>query len=129
MAAPAPPPGTGVQYLGWFERRDLWAEFAHHDLLVVPSTELEAFGLVGIEAQACGLPVLYRKVPGLTDTLSDSAIGVPDMTTRTVSSALTWLSKDHRVLDQAREVGYRNAARFPLSATANALRDLTHQVS
>ncbi|MFD6094862.1 glycosyltransferase family 4 protein [Nocardiopsis flavescens] len=129
VAAPTPPMEHGARYLGWFCRRALWSQFAHHDLLVVPSAKLEAFGLVAVEAQACGLPVLYREVPGLTDSLGDSAIGVSDMSTRTVSSALAWLSKDLRVLDQVREVGYRNAARFPLSATANALRDLTHQVS
>lgn len=131
VAAPTPPSGFQgrTRYLGWFERRSLWREFAHHDVLVVPSTNLEAFGLVAIEAQACGLPVLYREVPGLTDSLGDSAIGVPDMNPRSLGGALNWLSSDRRILDQAREIGYRNAARFPLSATANALHDLSKELA
>ncbi len=61
-----------MQYLGWRPR--LWEAFADHDLLVVPSTILEAFGLVAIEAQACGLPVAYQPVPGLREVLAASAL-------------------------------------------------------
>ncbi|MEC3891824.1 glycosyltransferase family 4 protein [Nocardiopsis sp. LDBS1602] len=127
VAAPTPP-DADVRYLGWFDRPALWAEFAHHDLLVVPST-WEAFCLVAIEAQACGLPVLYRDVPVLNEVLGTSAIPIPDLSKRTLAATLAWLVADHCALDQAREFGYRNAARFPLSATANALRDLSENLS
>lgn len=44
------------------------------DLLVIPSTLLEAMGLVALEAQACGLPVLYQPVPGLNEILASSGV-------------------------------------------------------
>ncbi len=125
VAAPTPPTATEANYLGWLERPQLWQEFAHHDLLVVPSARLEAFGLVAIEAQACGLPVLYRQVPGLVD----SALCVPDLSARTLATTLAWLASDQRALDQAREAGIRNAARFPLSATAAALREVSTEIA
>lgn len=59
-----------VRYLGWLARPQLWKAFADHDALVMPSTTLEAMGLVALEAQACGLPVVYQPVPGLNDTLA-----------------------------------------------------------
>lgn len=31
-------------------------------------------GLVGLEAQACGLPVLYQPVPGLSEALAASGV-------------------------------------------------------
>jgi glycosyltransferase involved in cell wall biosynthesis len=65
-----------VHHLGWLSRPRLWSEFDRHDLLVVPSTRLEAFGLVAVEAQARGLPVLYRPVDGLTEVLGVSAQAV-----------------------------------------------------
>lgn len=48
--------GIGARYLGWLSRPQLWRAFAEHDALVMPSTTLEAMGLVALEAQACGLP-------------------------------------------------------------------------
>lgn len=81
------------------------------------------FGLVAIEVQACGLPGLYRDVPGLVEVLGGSVIAIPDLRRRTLTAILSWLSTNHHALDQAREAGFRSAARFPLSATVDAFRD------
>ncbi len=61
-----------ARYLGWLRRPQLWKTFTEHDLLVMPSTTLEAMGLVTLGAQACGLPVLYQPVPGLLPALRQS---------------------------------------------------------
>ncbi|MEZ0075602.1 glycosyltransferase family 4 protein [Planotetraspora sp. GP83] len=120
---------AGVRYLGWLSRPDLWRAFAEHDLLIVPSTRLEAFGLVAVEAQACGLPVLYQPVPGLLEVLGDSAIPV-DLAAgpHAIAEAVSWLRKDPAALDDVRAAGYRNAARFPLSRTAKELQALSEQI-
>lgn len=78
VAAPIPPDraADNIRYLGWLPRRALWREFAHHDVLAVRFTTLEAFGLVAVEAQAAGLPVLHKDVPGLAETLNDTALPV-----------------------------------------------------
>ncbi|MFI6886738.1 glycosyltransferase family 4 protein [Streptosporangium canum] len=116
-------------YLGWLARADLWRTFADHDVLVIPSTTLEAFCLVGLEAQACGLPVLYQPVPGLTEVLADSALPVDLTDPRALASALTLLQTDPAALADLRAAGLRNAARFPLSATAAALRALSREIA
>ncbi|MGH3824347.1 MAG: glycosyltransferase [Pseudonocardiaceae bacterium] len=71
-----PPPTAQMEYLGWLPRPRLREAFADHDLLVVPSTILEAFGLVAIEAQARGLPVVHQPIPGLQEVLAGSALPV-----------------------------------------------------
>jgi glycosyltransferase involved in cell wall biosynthesis len=119
----------GVRHLGWLDRVALWAAFAEHDLLVVPSARLEAFGLVTVEAQACGLPVAYQPVPGLTEVLGDTGLridfaGPPGA----VHAAFTRLCKDPTELDGFRAAGYRNAARFPLSRTIRELSALSESV-
>lgn len=116
---------TAVDYLGWFDRAELWQAFARHDLLVVPSTTLEAFGLVAVEAQACGLPVAYQPVPGLNEVLGDSAIRVGQSA---LAETIMLLQKDNSALAELREAGLRNAARFPLSRTAAELEALTAEV-
>lgn len=45
------------------------------DLLIVPSRS-ESFGLVAVEAQACGLPVVAARVGGLAHVVSDGESGV-----------------------------------------------------
>ncbi|MFD9824843.1 glycosyltransferase family 4 protein [Streptomyces violascens] len=120
--------GVHPRYLGWLRRPQLWRTFAEHDVLVMPSTTLEAMGLVALEAQACGLPVLYQPVPGLADALHTSALAT-DFTDRTaLARDLKRLRTAHGLLPELRAAGYANAARYPLSATAEALRQLGSQL-
>lgn len=115
--------GLDVNYLGWLPRRELWKAFAEHDALLMPSTTLEAMGLVALEAQACGLPVLYQPVPGLDEALGVSALPTdftdPDRVARNLRHLVT-----PGVADELRESARANAARFPLSVTASALTAL-----
>ncbi|MFC5665175.1 glycosyltransferase family 4 protein [Kitasatospora misakiensis] len=118
-----------VSYLGWVPRRKLWQTFGRHDALVMPSTTLEAFGLVAVEAQACGLPVLYQPVPGLSDTIGDSGLPVDLSSPHDLGPTLAALVRDRGALEEVRRRGYRNARRFPLSSTAEALNHLGAQLA
>lgn len=120
--------GIRARYLGWLRRPQLWRSFAEHDLLVMPSTTLEAMGLVALEAQACGLPVLYQPVPGLTEALGGSAEATNFTQPGAVARDLHRLKTSPTMLNAYREAGYTNAARYPLSATADALNALGRQL-
>lgn len=50
--------------------------FENIDLLVLPSTELEGFGLVVIEAMAMGIPVIASDVGGIRTILRDNYNGM-----------------------------------------------------
>lgn len=119
---------TAIDYLGWKTRPALWREFRRHDLLIVPSLRLEAFGLVAIEAQACGLPVAFHAVPGLWEVLADSALPVDFTVTADVVAAVERVRQSPALLDELRAAGMANSARFPLSATASALRALSAEL-
>ncbi len=121
-------PTAQVQYLGWLPRPRLWEAFADHDLLVVPSTILEAFGLVAIEAQARGLPVAHQPVPGLREVLAGSALPLDFADPTALATALDWLRTD-TALTELRTAGLRNAARYPLSQTVRRLADLSNQIT
>lgn len=116
--------GVHVHYLGWLRRPQLWKAFADHDVLVMPSTTFEAMGLVALEAQACGLPVLYQPVPGLIETLASTAMATDFSSPAILTRDLARLRTTPGLLDALRTAGCANAARYPLSATATALTDL-----
>lgn len=111
-------------YLGWLPRPKLWRAFADHDVLAVPSTTLEAMGLVALEAQACGLPVLYQPVPGLNETLRGTGLPTDFTDASGLARDLARLRTTPGLLEALRASGRRNAARFPLGATADALNAL-----
>ncbi|MEU3654447.1 glycosyltransferase family 4 protein [Streptomyces sp. NPDC032161] len=121
--------GVRARYLGWLRRPQLWKAFTEHDVLVMSSTTLEAMGLVALEAQACGLPVLYQPVPGLNEVLAASGSATDFTHSAALARDLDRLRTAPGLLPTLREAGYANAARYPLSATAQALTDLSHQLA
>ncbi len=77
-----------VQFAGPREGEELAAYFAAADVFVFPS-RTDTFGLVMLEALACGVPVAAYPVPGPLDVIGDSDIGVLDEDLgRAVSRAL-----------------------------------------
>ncbi|MFD6791542.1 glycosyltransferase family 4 protein [Streptomyces anthocyanicus] len=116
--------GVRARYLGWLRRPQLWRTFAEHDVLVMPSTTLEAMGLVALEAQACGLPVLYQPVPGLSEALARSGMATDFTRPSALARDLERLRTESGLLPTLRQAGYANAARYPLSKTARELAGL-----
>lgn len=66
-----------VNYLGVLDQAALAEVYASADVFVFPS-KTDTFGLVLLEALACGLPVAAYPVTGPIDVLGDSAAGVMD---------------------------------------------------
>jgi glycosyltransferase involved in cell wall biosynthesis len=60
-----------VRFLGRLSEERLPDVYRAADLCVVPSLELEGFGLVVLEALACGTPVIASDVGGLSEALGD----------------------------------------------------------
>ena len=64
-----------VRFLGAVEHEDLADYYALADICVVPS-RTETFGLVALEAQALGTPVVASAVGGLTEIIEDGSTGI-----------------------------------------------------
>lgn len=64
-----------INYLGVLSQRELAQVYASADVFVFPS-KTDTFGLVLLEAMACGLPVAAYPVTGPLDVIGDSRAGV-----------------------------------------------------
>jgi glycosyltransferase involved in cell wall biosynthesis len=60
-------------FTGWVG--DTARYYGAFSFLAFPSVELETFGRVAIEAQACGVPVLGSRIGGIPETLEDGLTG------------------------------------------------------
>jgi glycosyltransferase involved in cell wall biosynthesis len=87
---------------------DLARHYAAADVFVFPS-RTDTFGLVLLEALACGLPVAAYPVPGPLDVIGDSGTGVLDEDLREAALA---------ALDLSREECRRHALNYTWSACA-----------
>ena len=64
-----------VRFIPTVTQQDLADWYAAASVVCVPSYN-ESFGLVAIEAQACGTPVVAARVGGLSTAVSDGVSGV-----------------------------------------------------
>jgi glycosyltransferase involved in cell wall biosynthesis len=67
----------GVRFLGYRFGADLAAHLAAADVMVFPS-RTDTFGLVNLEAMACGVPVAAYPVTGPIDVVADGVTGALD---------------------------------------------------
>lgn len=55
---------------------NIWPAYAALDIVCVPSTEPESFGLVAAEAMAMGKPVIASRLGALTEVVVDGSTGI-----------------------------------------------------
>ena len=98
-------------------------------VVMVPSCS-ESFGLVAVEAQACGTPVVAASVGGLRTAVADGVSGIlvdsrdPAAYARVVAGLIAQPATLERLSLGARE----NASRFGWSVTVDRLLDLYAEV-
>jgi glycosyltransferase involved in cell wall biosynthesis len=79
-----------VKALGFVDDTDLISEYQRAHLLVMPS-RWESFGLVALEAQACGTPVVASNLIGLKDIVTQNTgklVAVED--SKAIAKAISW---------------------------------------
>ena len=101
-----------VHFAGWQQGGDLARCYAGADAFVFPS-RTDTFGLVVLEAMACGTPVAAYPVTGPLDVIPGSGAGVVDADLRT--AALAALGCD-------RAAARRHAERYSWEACAASFR-------
>jgi len=123
-----------VSELGLTDRVRFVEPQAHHalstyyraaDVCLVPSRS-ESFGLVALEAAACGTPVIAADVGGLTTLIEHGQTGylIDSRDPLAYATALTSLLDTHGLREQMGAAAATRASRYTWSTTAARLRRL-----
>jgi len=66
--------GDNIKFTGWLDRRELGKIMSKAKALILPS--VEDFGIVSVESQACGTPVIAYRKGGATETVIEGKTGL-----------------------------------------------------
>jgi D-inositol-3-phosphate glycosyltransferase len=113
-----------VRFVPPVEQATLVDYYRAASLVVVPSYN-ESFGLVAIEAQACGTPVVAANVGGLPTAIVDGRTGVlvDGHDPRRYADVLARLLDDEDTRDEMARAGAEHARQFGWQATARRTLD------
>jgi D-inositol-3-phosphate glycosyltransferase len=112
--------GQTVVFLGKRDQDRLPYYYSAAELVVMPS-HYESFGMVALEAMACGTPVIASEVGGLAYLVKDGETGftIPDQEPDTLCEKISWLLNDHelhatmsrRAVEYAQDYAWEKIAR------------------
>ncbi len=88
--------------------------------VLVFSSRYEGFGLVALEAMACGTPVIAADVAVLHEVIGDSGLYVDPSDAHGLAATVTQLVKDPALHARLCERARKRAARFSLTAMAGS---------
>jgi glycosyltransferase involved in cell wall biosynthesis len=111
---------------------DIYPVWSASDIAVVPSLEPEPFGMVAIEAMACGLPVLAARHGGLLDIVEDGVTGLffEPRDARSLAEMLFRLLKDPQLRARMGVAGaQRQRAMFSLQTQIERTRAVCHELA
>lgn len=115
-----------VMFLGPLQREKLPYYYSIADICVVPSL-YESFGLVAVEAMACGTPVIASKVGGLAHTVKEGYSGmhfVPGRSDRLAKVILELITDSEQLEEMGINARLRVAKEFGLERTVRQIKEL-----
>jgi D-inositol-3-phosphate glycosyltransferase len=118
-----------VTFLGAQAQDTLPSYYSAADVLVVPS-HYESFGMVALEAMACGTPVIASKVGGLSFTVQDGITGfhVPERDPETLAGKISLLLKDHNLRSRLGAQATQWVRRYSWPKVADQIVSLYHRL-
>ncbi|HKC83980.1 MAG TPA: glycosyltransferase [bacterium] len=119
-----------VDFLGSVAHHELPYFYSAADVLVMPSYS-ESFGLVGLEAQACGRPVVGSDVTGLRSVIRDDVSGylIEGHDPAAYAERIGRLLDDPEMAQQMGRRGRLLAQRFSWTRTADRLQMLFERIA
>ncbi len=121
--------GDLVLFLGAQDQDTLNIYYSAAEVVVMPS-HYESFGMVALEAMACGTPVIASKVGGLTFTVQNGVTGfhVPERDPQALAAKISLILRHAALRERLGRQAERWAQRYSWSAVADQIMNLYGEV-
>lgn len=119
---------AGVRMLGYRDHPDVLNAMAKAAIVVVPSRWQEPFGLVALEALACGAALICAPNGGLPEVAGEAAIYASPDNPAEIAEAIKILARDHARRGALSSAGRERAKQFDLAVIGERLAALRRQV-
>jgi phosphatidylinositol alpha-mannosyltransferase len=119
-----------VLFTGFVPAADRPRLFASCDVFCAPSTGQESFGIVLLEAMACGKPIVASNIAGYNDVISHRREGllVPVKDQEAIAAALVELLSDADRRSELAEQGLQTVQQYSWSRVARLILDYIKEV-
>jgi UDP-glucose:(glucosyl)LPS alpha-1,2-glucosyltransferase len=117
-----------VAILGWRPHGEVLHAMAKASIVVVPSRWQEPFGLIALEAMACGAPLLCAPRGGLAEVMGDAALPINPGDPATIAANIVALALDAPRRMALSKAGLARAAEFSADAALVRLAGLRQRV-
>ena len=120
-----------VEFLGRLPRSALAQVLGAARVVVMPSLMPESFGLTGLEALACGTPVVAFDAGGITEWLADGATGfvVPWGDVSALADRTRQILEDDALAERLSRASRQHAQRFSLERHMNRLGEIYTEIT
>ncbi len=112
---------AGVTMRGWLPHEHVLAALSRAGIAVVPSRWPEPFGLVALEAMACGAPLLVADRGALPELTAHAALRINPDDPTALAAAMVALARDPARREALEQAGRARAALFDAPAAAARL--------
>ena len=109
-----------VRFAGVKRGEELVRELNRHKILVAPSTYHEPFGIVALEAIACGCLVVGSERGGLREAIGPCGVTFPNGDAAALAACLRELLTDEQGIHTRRSCAARHLAQFTKGVVAEA---------
>ncbi|MBD8500248.1 glycosyltransferase [Paenibacillus arenosi] len=104
-----------VRFIPYVQHEDVPKWYAMADVVVVPSVDKEAFGLVNVEAMATGVPIVASRAGGIQEVILNEETGIlvsPTQLKLQLGSAITRLLENAGLRERLGRAGVRRVEQF-----------------
>jgi glycosyltransferase involved in cell wall biosynthesis len=108
---------TRVKFLHHVDEETMWALYRQAEALAYPSL-YEGFGLPGVQAMACGTPVVASSCGALSEVLGDAARFVDPLDVGAIAEGLLEVGGDASLRERLSNAGIERSSRYNWQETA-----------
>jgi len=116
-----------IKFTGFVPDEDLPIIYNNAMLFVFPSLS-EGFGLPGLEAQSCGVPVASSDKTSLPEIFGDGAIYFNPMNTNDIAAKIKKVLGEEKLRSNLISAGLQNAKRFSWKETARKTLEVYREI-